>query len=58
MSQADAKAYCESLDEKAQLAEIKTQDIQEFVEGLEDLESHAFWWLGGNDKAQVLNIHQ
>ena len=53
MNQTSAKAYCESLDGRAQLAEIKTQEIQEFVEGLDDLQSHDHWWLGGNDKAQV-----
>ena len=58
MSQANAKAYCKSLDQRAHLAEIKTQEIQTFVEGLADLQSYDYWgadywWLGGNDKAQV-----
>ena len=53
MSQANAKAYCKSLDGRAHLAEIRTQEIQTFVEGLEDLQSHYRWWLGGNDQATV-----
>ena len=53
MSYASAKAYCKSLDKRAHLVEIRTQDIQQFVEGLEDLKSHTFWWLGGDDQAEV-----
>ena len=53
MTQANAQAYCTSLDERAHLAEITSQEIQEFVEDLADLQSHAYWWLGGNEKAQV-----
>ena len=51
--QANAKAYCKSLDERAHLAEIRTQEIQEFVEGLLDLQSWNWWWIGGSDQAQV-----
>ena len=55
MNQFSANAYCKSLDERAHLAEIKTQEIQTFVEGLADLQSYDndYWWLGGNDMAQV-----
>ena len=53
MSQADAQDYCKSLDKRAHLAEIKTQEIQTFVVGLPDLQSHPYWWLGGNDQATV-----
>ena len=53
MSQADAQDYCKSLDQRAHLAEIKTQEIQTFVESLLDLQSHYLWWLGGNDQATV-----
>ena len=53
MNQFSANAYCKSLDEKAHLAEIKTQEIKTFVVGLPDLESHSWWWLGGNDQATV-----
>ena len=53
MSYASAKDYCKSLDQRAHLAEIRTQEIQEFVEDLEDLQSHPDWWLGGIDKVQV-----
>ena len=53
MNQPSAKAYCKSLDQRAHLAEIRTQEIQEFVEDLADIQSHPDWWLGGIDKAQV-----
>ena len=53
MNQTSAKAYCESLDGRAHLAEIRTQEIQEFVESLPDLQSYTYWWLGGNDQATV-----
>ena len=53
MNQTSAQDHCKSLDGRAQLAEIKTQEIEEFVEGLEDFQSYQYWWLGGNDKAQV-----
>ena len=53
MSHAGAQDYCKSLDERAHLAEIKTQEIQTFVEGLEDLQYFPSWWLGGNDQATV-----
>ena len=53
MTQANAKAYCKSLDQRAHLAEIRTQEIQKFVEGLKDLQSNHSWWLGGSDKAKV-----
>ena len=56
MSQANATAYCKSLDKRAHLAEIKTQEIQTIIEGLEHFQSHDWWWLGGNDKAQVWNV--
>ena len=53
MNKTNAEAYCKSLYGRAHLAEIKTQEIQTFVEGLADLQSHAYWWLGGNDQATV-----
>ena len=53
MTQANAKAYCKSLDHRAHLVEIRTQEIQKFVEGLEDFQSHGYWWLGGSDQAKV-----
>ena len=53
MSQASANAYCKSLDQRAHLAEIKTQEIQTFVAGLADLQSSYYWWLGGSDQAKV-----
>ena len=53
MSHAGAQDYCKSLDKRAHLAEIKTQEVQEFVGGLADLQSHHSWWLGGSDQAKV-----
>ena len=53
MDQPSANAYCKSLDGRAHLAEIRTQEIQVFVESLKDFQSNRYWWLGGNDKAQV-----
>ena len=51
MNQTSAQDHCKSLHGRAQLAEIKTQGIEEFVEGLDG--SNLYLWLGGNDKAQV-----
>ena len=56
MSQANAKAYCKSLDGRAHLVEIRTQETQDLVERLKDFRSHSHWWLGGNDQAKVWNI--
>ena len=53
MSHASSKDYCKTLDGRAHLAEIRNQEIQEFVEGLQDLNSHTNWWLGGSDQAEV-----
>ena len=53
MDQASAQAYCKILDRRAHLAEIKAQEIQTFVAGLPDLQSHWGWWLGGSDQAKV-----
>ena len=53
MSYASAQNYCKSLDGRAHLVEIRTQEIQTFVRGLKDLQSHTYWWLGGSDQAKV-----
>jgi len=53
MVYASAQDYCKSLDGRAHLVEIRTQEIQEFLVGLEDLQSFHWWWLGGNDQALV-----
>ena len=54
MSHSGAKAYCKSLDRRAHLTEIRTREIQTFVEGLlEHYLNYGRWWLGGNDKYQV-----
>ena len=53
MNQTSAQDHCKSLDRRAHLAEIRTQEIQEFVEGLQDLTSYLYWWLGGSDRAEV-----
>ena len=56
MSYASAQNYCKSLDGRAHLVEIRTQEIQTFVRGLKDLQSHTYWWLGGSDQAKVWRI--
>ena len=53
MSYASAKNYCESLDERAHLAEIKTKEIQKYVERLEHINSADWWWLGGTKQVSV-----
>ena len=57
MTHESAQDYCKSLDERAQLAEIRSQEIQEFVARDVDLVYYYGqdydWWLGGNDKAEV-----
>ena len=53
MSHASAKVYCKAMDHRAHLVEIKTQEIQTFVERLENLNSNYGWWLGGSDQAKV-----
>ena len=53
MNHASAMAYCQSLDIRAHLAEIRTLEIQEFIAGSQDLQATPQWWLGGNDRATV-----
>ena len=53
MNYASAKNYCKSLDRRAHLAEIRTQEIEKFVENLNDLKSHGYWVLGGTDNLKV-----
>ena len=53
MSHASAKAYCKSLDRRAHLAEIRTQEIQNLVVGLRDFKSYSYWWLGVSDLFKV-----
>ena len=53
MTYSNAKNYCKSLDKRARLAEIKTQEIQTFVEGLKDINSANWWWLGGTKQVKL-----
>ena len=61
MNQTSAQNICKWLDITAHLAEIRTKEIQDFIQdfvlSLDYLQSHNYWWLGGNDKAQVWNIY-
>ena len=52
MSYFDAKKLCQSLDYRAHLAEIRTLEIQKFVESL-DLSGHCCWWIGLSDQEKV-----
>ena len=54
MDQASAKAYCKSLDKQAHLAELRTQEIQEFVTGLNGFQTNGnHWWLGGSNQVKL-----
>ena len=53
MSYDNARNYCKSLDRRAHLAEIRNQEIQEFVQNLKDLKTHSYWVLGGRDSLKV-----
>ena len=52
MSHHDAKKFCKSLDNRAYLVEIRTQEIQSFVRSL-DLSSNTWWWIGATDQQKV-----
>ena len=52
MSHSDAKKFCKSLDYRAHLVEIRTQEIQKYVESL-DLSSNTHWWIGATDQQKV-----
>ena len=45
MNHHDAKKFCKSLDNRAHLVEIRSREIQNFVESL-DLSSIGVWWMG------------
>ena len=40
-----AKKFCQSMDKRAHLVEIRNLEIQEFI-GNMDLSSHKYWWTG------------
>ena len=52
MTHHDAKKFCKSLDNRAHLVEIRTEEIQKYVESL-DLSSNAHWWMGATDLKKV-----
>ena len=52
MSYSDAKKFCKSLDNRAHLVEIRSQEIQNFVESL-DLSSNGVWWMGATHQEKV-----
>ena len=49
---ATAKTFCKSLDQRAHLVEIRTQEIQKYVQEL-DLTSHGQWWIGATYQLKV-----
>ena len=52
MSHDQAKKFCQLLDKKAHLLEIRTFEIQEFI-GKLDLSSISYWWIGATDLQKV-----
>ena len=52
MSYSDAKKFCKSLDNRAHLVEIRSQEIQNFDESL-DLSSNGVWWMGATHQEKV-----
>ena len=52
MNYFDAKNFCKSLDIRSHLVEIRSQEIQTFVETL-DLSSNGHWWIGATDQQEV-----
>ena len=52
MSQDQAKKFCQLLDKRAHLLEIRNHEIQEFI-GKFDLSSTRYWWIGATDLQKV-----
>ena len=55
MSRDYAKKFCQSLDKRAHLLEIRNHDIQAFI-GKLDLSSAIHWWIGATDLQKVSAI--
>ena len=55
MKYSDAKNFCKSLNIRSHLVEIRSQEIQTFVETL-DLSSNGHWWIGATDQQEVKPI--
>ena len=60
-SMKEADNYCQSLDKRAHLAEIRTQEIMSFISSQSkdlmlsgSIESYNTWWIGGTDLQKVL----
>ena len=54
MSRDYAKKFCQSLDKRAHLLEIRNHDIQAFI-GKLDLSSAIHWWIGATDLQKVFD---
>ena len=52
MSYDQAKKFCQLLDKRAHLLEIRNHEIQEFI-GKLDLSSTRYWWMGATDLQKV-----
>ena len=50
-----AKNFCQSLDKRAHLLEIRNYEIQEFIAKF-DLSSTRYWWIGATDLQKVSDI--
>ena len=50
MSYFGAQKYCKSLDRRAHLVEVRSKDIQTFIESLKDFH---YFFLGGSDRSKV-----
>ena len=55
MSHDQAKKFCQLLDKRAHLLEIRNHEIQEFI-GKLDLSSTSYWWIGATDLEKVFDF--
>ena len=53
MTESEAEKHCQSLDFRAHLVEIRTKEIQSFIENQKGIAGHA-WWIGASDEEKVL----
>ena len=52
MTESEAEKHCQSLDFRAHLVEIRTKEIQSFIENQKGIAGHA-WWIGASDEEKV-----